>query len=222
MLCKRASRSVLARRWLATSAAAEESGTSAAGGDPRTEVLEAALDHVGAKGWTVEALSAGAQECGLPSVAHGMFPRGAVELVDFFMLKGNGHLEERLSALDPATSEVDIIRAAIKERLTYMSPYVTSWPQAMALGALPQNASNTLSNLVIMADLISLHAGDRSTDINWYTKRAMVTSIYAATEVFMLTDTSYEFEDTWCALLCILLHANPLLTSSLLSQGVPR
>jgi ubiquinone biosynthesis protein COQ9 len=129
-----------------------------------------------------------------------MFPRGAVELVDFFMLKGNGHLSEQLYDInDPSADEVGKIRTAIKERLLYITPYIKGWPEAMALGALPQNASSTLSNLVVMADLVALHSGDRSTDINWYTKRALVTSVYATTEVYMLTDISEDFQDTWCA-----------------------
>jgi ubiquinone biosynthesis protein COQ9 len=176
-------------------AAADQEST---GGDPRTQILEAALEHVNTRGWSVEAIAAGAQTCGFPSVSHGMFPRGAVELVDFFMLKGNGHLSDRLFDIsDPSMDEIGKIRAAIKERLLYITPYVQRWPEAMALGALPHNTASTLSNLVVMADLVAMHAGDRSTDINWYTKRALVTSVYATTEVYMLTDKSEDFEDTW-------------------------
>ena len=33
--------------------------------------------------------------------------------------------------------------------------------------------------------------------INWYTKRGIAGSIYVATEVYMLTDKSPDFKDTW-------------------------
>jgi hypothetical protein len=36
--------------------------------------------------------------------------------------------------------------------------------------------------------------------MNWYSKRALAASVYAATEVYMLTDRSFAFADTWAFL----------------------
>lgn len=35
---------------------------------------------------------------------------------------------------------------------------------------------------------------------NWYTKRALLSGVYTATELYMLTDTSKDFADTWAFL----------------------
>jgi ubiquinone biosynthesis protein COQ9 len=47
-----------------------------------------------------------------------------------------------------------------------------------------------------LADEIWFLAGDTSVDTSWYTKRATLSAIYAATEVFQTQDTSTEFRDT--------------------------
>eukprot|EP01125_Pyxidicula_operculata_P003266 TRINITY_DN1385_c0_g2_i2.p2 TRINITY_DN1385_c0_g2~~TRINITY_DN1385_c0_g2_i2.p2 ORF type:complete len:129 (-),score=32.45 TRINITY_DN1385_c0_g2_i2:51-437(-) len=51
-----------------------------------------------------------------------------------------------------------------------------------------------LSNLI---DEIWYQAGDKSTDVNWYIKRGLLTAVYNSTELFMLTDSSENFRETW-------------------------
>ena len=50
----------------------------------KLNILNNALQYVPQFGWTVEALAAGAEEAGLPPVAHGVIERGPVELVEHF------------------------------------------------------------------------------------------------------------------------------------------
>lgn len=67
----------------------------------------------------------------------------------------------------------------------------------MALGALPSNIRRTTENLWKFTDDLWFLAGDRSTDYNFYTKRSLVLGVYASTELFMLTDKSENFSETW-------------------------
>lgn len=62
----------------------------------------------------------------------------------------------------------------------------------MALGALPQNSTNTMHALATMADDISYRIGDRSTSLDWYAKRAMLTGIYVSTGLAMYFKIEYE------------------------------
>jgi ubiquinone biosynthesis protein COQ9 len=95
-----------------------------------------------------------------------------VELAYYVMDQANIHMSKTLSNMDLAPMRVNArIKAGVRARLEYMIPYLTVWPQAMALGALPQNLMETARNLGIMADEIWWHAGDRSTDMNWYSRR---------------------------------------------------
>ena len=51
----------------------------------------------------------------------------------------------------------------------------------MALKAFPANTPSALQTLTLMVDDMWYWAGDRSTDFSWYTKRALLTSIYVST-----------------------------------------
>jgi ubiquinone biosynthesis protein COQ9 len=62
--------------------------------------------------------------------------------------------------------------------------------------AQPSNIPTSLSELASLSDEIWFLAGDAAVDSSWYTKRASLSSIYAATELFMTTDKSTEFADT--------------------------
>lgn len=194
----------MARMSTAPPAGAAAAGTGAptgAGGeyaDPREAILRAALAHVKTEGWSKEALAAGAADVGLPAVAQGMFEGGAVELAHYVMRRGNEAMASHLASLDLATMSVNArIKEGVKARLEFLAPYLPFWPQAMALGALPSALPTTLHLLGIMADEVWWHAGDRSTDLNWYSRRLLLMGVYGATEAFMLTDSSPGFEDTW-------------------------
>lgn len=62
--------------------------------------------------------------------------------------------------------------------------------------AMPSNISISLQELSLLSDEIWFLSGDSSVDTSWYTKRASLSSIYAATDLFMTTDKSPNFEDT--------------------------
>jgi ubiquinone biosynthesis protein COQ9 len=53
--------------------------------------------------------------------------------------------------------------------------------QAMAVKALIPNVPSAFETLALMVDDIWYMAGDTSTDINWYTKRALLASLYTST-----------------------------------------
>lgn len=57
--------------------------SSGAGGDLQRRILEAAVPHVPALGWSADALAAGATDAGLSAAAHGQVDDGAVALVAF-------------------------------------------------------------------------------------------------------------------------------------------
>jgi len=63
--------------------------------------------------------------------------------------------------------------------------------------SLPQNVGGSVAELARLADEMWYLAGDRSVDFSWYTKRATLSAVYASTEVFMTTDKSEDFQDTW-------------------------
>ncbi|KAF0695264.1 Aste57867_13906 [Aphanomyces stellatus] len=165
--------------------------------DPSQIILTNALRHVQTTGWSVESLGSGARDAGYPSVAHGMFPRGPIELVEYFMDDVQRQVQDKLALETEDLPVTDRLKRGIQLRLQILAPFIGVWPQAMALGALPQNAPTTVKKLAEMVDDIWVYAGDRSTDMSWYTKRAVLTGVYTSTELFMLTDQSPNYEETW-------------------------
>ena len=75
-----------------------------------------------------------------------------------------------------------------------------TWPQALGIQAQPSNMATAMRQRAELVDDIWHACGDTSTDYNWYTKRGLLAGVYAATELFMLTDYSAGYADTWRSL----------------------
>ncbi|CAK9803279.1 Ubiquinone biosynthesis protein COQ9, mitochondrial [Anthophora plagiata] len=175
----------------------------------KSKILDASLKYVHDLGWSQQAISAGAESIGYPGVIHGLFPNRGADLVQYFYLTCNKELNKILkeqseaiegnSALEKNTLELQV-RDAVETRLRMVIPYKKTWPQALALMSLPPNAPKSLANLLTLVDDICYYAGDRSVDINWYTRRVVLAGIYKTTELYMLQDSSEDHKKTWCFL----------------------
>ncbi|KAM7002554.1 ubiquinone biosynthesis protein COQ9, mitochondrial [Tautogolabrus adspersus] len=171
----------------------------------QVRILNAALEFVPLHGWSMEAIAAGAETLDLSSASTGMFYNGAGDLVLHFVSHCNSQLTEILAEQHKQVqlgqaeqkSTADFLRDAVETRLRMHIPYIESWPQAMSILLLPHNIPNSLKHLSSLVDDIWFYAGDRSTDMNWYTKRAALTGIYNTTELVMVQDSSPDFQDTW-------------------------
>lgn len=62
--------------------------------------------------------------------------------------------------------------------------------------SLAGNIPPSLHELFLLSDEIWFLAGDKAVDASWYTKRASLASVYAATEVYQTTDQSTDNRDT--------------------------
>ncbi|KAJ8272237.1 hypothetical protein COCON_G00110960 [Conger conger] len=171
----------------------------------QTRILTAALDFVPQHGWSAEAISAGAESLGLSSASAGLFTNGAGDLILHFVAQCNSQLTEslaeehnqvQLGQAEPKET-AQYLRDAVEARLRMLIPYIDTWPQAMSILLLPHNIPDSLKHLSTLIDDIWYYAGDRSTDLNWYTRRAALTGIYNTTELVMLQDSSPDFQDTW-------------------------
>lgn len=171
--------------------------------DVKEEILLKSLDFVEQHGWTTQALAKGAEACGLPTISHGLFQRGPIELINFFYESSNRRLltamelEAKSLPSDKHKSINVVVRDALEMRLRMVVPYRRSWPQALALMLLPQYAFDGLHNAGQLADTIWHGAGDKSTDVNWYTKRSIVAAVYQSSELVLLQDESPDFVQTW-------------------------
>lgn len=169
----------------------------------KDRILQASLGFVTTHGWSRQSLAKGAESVNYPTVTAGLFPRGGIEIVQFFHKQCNEQLVDYMkqevgnaAPTDPAA----FAQKAIEVRLRMLTPYTNQWPQAMALMTLPQNVTIALSNVLTISDNICYYAGDRSVDFNWYTRRIGLAGIYKMTELYMLQDSSPDSERTWAFL----------------------
>eukprot|EP00879_Flechtneria_rotunda_P007927 GHRR01008305.1.p1 GENE.GHRR01008305.1~~GHRR01008305.1.p1 ORF type:complete len:285 (+),score=98.02 GHRR01008305.1:367-1221(+) len=164
------------------------------------QLLDAAVKHVKRYGWSRASLTAAASELQLSPACVGMFPRGGSELIEHVIRQHNNTLATELQANQQRLLAMPVsqrIATAVRRRLEMNIQFIDTWPQALAMLAQPRNSAAALQLLAQLLDDIWYAAGDTSTDYNWYTKRGLLAAIYTSTELYMLTDFSPGYQDTW-------------------------
>lgn len=167
----------------------------------RAALLDAALMHVPFDGWTEAAFQAAVADSGLdPALARALCPRGGVDLALAYHARGDAEMVRRLQETDLSGMKFrDRIALAVRCRLEAVEDRELV-QRGTTLFALPRYAGDGARAIWGTADLIWRTLGDSSDDINWYTKRATLSGVYAATVLFWLGDDSPDHDATWAFL----------------------
>lgn len=161
----------------------------------RDRLLEAALTHVPFDGMNDRALLAGARDIGMSAdLARVHFPQGGAGLAAAYHRRGDTALA-RLLAASPSVGRIrDRISDAIWQRLSVADPEIVR--AGATVMALPQNAALGARLMWETADTIWTALGDTSDDVNWWTKRATLASVWGAAVLYWLGDYSDGRADT--------------------------
>lgn len=164
----------------------------------KERLLDAALGHVPFDGWSEATFRAAARDAGVdPGMARTVCPRGAVDLAVAYHRRGDRDMVERLKAADLSSMRLrERIAAAIRLRLDGVHDR-EAVRRATALFALPHHAPEGARLVWETAGLIWDTLGDTADDMNWYTKRATLSAVYASTVLYWLGDDSTGFQATW-------------------------
>lgn len=156
----------------------------------RDAAVLAALPHVPRLGWTEAALEAGLRDLGEEPAAHRwLFPQGPIGAAEAWADLADRRMEEAAAAEGLESLRIPArIRRIIAIRLEGSAPHREALRRALALMALPWNAGIAARTLARTADAIWAAAGDRSADFSWYTRRATVAAVYAATLTYWLRE----------------------------------
>ena len=161
-------------------------------------VIDAALAHVPFDGWSAASLAAAKADSGVAAgLVTALFPRGAVDLALAYHDRGDALMRDRFAAEDHnGLRYSEKVARAVRLRLEAASD-----KEAVRRGttffALPQHAADGARAIWGTADAIWQALGDTSTDLNWYTKRATLSAVYASTVLFWLGDDSLGHQATW-------------------------
>jgi ubiquinone biosynthesis protein COQ9 len=160
-------------------------------------VLDAALMHVPFDGWSEATLRAAIAQSGVaPALARALFPRGAVDLALAYHRRGDAAMVARLKAADLGAMRFrDRIAQAVRWRLEGADRELVR--RGATLFALPMHAADGAKAVWGTADAVWTALGDTSRDLNWYTKRATLSGVYASTVLYWLGDDSLGNQATW-------------------------
>lgn len=169
--------------------------------ETKAALLDAALPHVVFDGWSAATLAEAALDIGVaPEVAQAAYPRGGVDLAIAFHKLGDGLMLDRLAQEDMSNLRFrDKIAAAVRFRIEAVTDK-DAVRKGSALFALPQNAADGSKLIWGTCDAIWTALGDTSDDVNWYTKRATLSGVYASTLLYWLGDEDPDHAATWAFL----------------------
>lgn len=150
--------------------------------------IEAAVRRAGQEGWTSAALCHALEDCGesaelLPSA----FPRGVTGAIDAWLALVDAQMDTAAAAEDLGALRTPArIHRVVEIRLLLLQSNRDALRGAMGQLALPWNAPLGLRCLARTASALWHAAGDRSADFSWYTRRATLAGVYAATLTFWM------------------------------------
>jgi ubiquinone biosynthesis protein COQ9 len=164
----------------------------------RDALIEAMLPDVPFDGWSRAALRAAARRIGVPAAeALALFPDGPADFAACFSRWADRRMLDRLEILPPGELRVpERVALAVNSRLEIVEPWREAVRRALTILSLPQNVPLAMRLLYETVDGIWYAAGDSATYFSFYTKRATLAAIYAATLFYWLDDRSPGFADT--------------------------
>src|SRR6056297_2468667 len=165
--------------------------------DPATALLDATVMHVPFDGWSETAFKAAIEDTGVdPTVARGLYPRGAIDLAAAFHRKGDDLMIAAYGKEDTDTLRFrEKVALMVRLRLEAVEDK-EAVRRGATLFALPMHAAEGSKLIWGTADRIWTALGDTSRDINWYTKRATLSGVYASTVLYWLGDASEDMVAT--------------------------
>ena len=160
--------------------------------DARNAILDAALVSAVFDGWTDQMIEASAQSAGLPKGSAALyFPDGVLEVITYWSERMDAAVEPAIQALDHETMKIrDRITQSVILRLHELDPHIDAARRAQARLSLPDGLATAAKIGWAASDMIWTAIGDKSDDLNYYSKRTILSAVMASTAAVWLNDTS--------------------------------
>ena len=164
----------------------------------KKDLLSDALEYVPFYGWsqlTIKELVS-KKKYNIEEI-DSFFPRGGVDLALFFHQMGDELMVKELISTDFSKSRIrDRIAAAINLRLNIALEHRLSVKKSLGLFSTPMYIHDGSQAIWYTADKIWIAIGDKSYDINFYSKRIILSAVYSACLLYWLDDESQDFVDS--------------------------
>lgn len=162
-------------------------------GQNKTRLIQAALRQIPFEGWTETAFAKAEEAEGLPAGTYArQFPEGVQQFIEAFQEWVDSEM------LLAAAGEKDFEKARVRDKIFFLCmarfdalrPYREAVRRLLGHQMIPWNGAYAVRDVAYIADSIWRAAGDRSSDYNFYTKRALLAGVYITTLHVWLTDNS--------------------------------
>lgn len=165
----------------------------------KVDILQAALPDLAFEGFTDAVVDKAGQSAAIePAETALAFPRGGIDLAIYFVRHGVAEMQAKLETIDIESMKIrDRIKTAVQTRLEIDADNKEIARRAFNLLALPGNAKDASACLAYTVDVMWRSTGDKSTDFNFYTKRATLAAVYSATRLVWLNDDSVDSQNSW-------------------------
>ncbi len=166
--------------------------------EAKQRIIKAADMHIPFDGLSEEALRAAASDAGVPEdLVRAAFPKGAVDLGVEMHMAGDRELAERMATEDmSALRYSEKVARGIMIRLEIAGRGKESVRKAASFFALPLHAAAGSKCIWNTADTIWTSLGDTSDDLNWYSKRTILSGVYSASFLYWLGDDTPDMSMT--------------------------
>lgn len=168
----------------------------------RQRLLQALLNHVPFDGWSEVALQAAGQETGIAADrVLNAFPGGARDALILWHEVADQQMIAAITRPEIARLRTrERVAAAIRARLEANLNHREAVRAGCTTLLMPQNAVVASKLLYNTVNAIWYAVGDKSTDYNFYTKRALLAAVYSATVMYWLNDKTHNCSATWAFL----------------------
>lgn len=163
-----------------------------------SRLIAISLKHVPFDGWNENTFKIVCNEAGISNTeGQLLLPRGAIDLMLAFIKKD----DEKMAKLVVADKTLDKkyrdrITEAVLTRIEIADTNKEAMRKALSLLSLPHMIPDNAAMIWNLSDTIWNSLGDTSKDINWYTKRVTLSSVYSSTLLYWLGDESKNVLNT--------------------------
>ena len=163
--------------------------------------VENMLHHVPFDGWSDAAMKVTADELGLSaSDVAKLFPKGVVSVITVGSDDVDAKMiSEFMARYEGRFDEIPVhikIRELLLIRFEILKPHKEAVRKFMTSTAKPAHAELNLRLVYNTLDRIWRTSGDRSSNFNFYTKRATLGAVYGSTMLAFLDDDTPDMEKT--------------------------
>ena len=162
------------------------------------DLLASMLKIVPVEGWSRSAYNWAVVDSATDmDLAKSMYPRGSMDLAVEFHTMGDTVMIDALDDMDTGSMRYsDRIAEAVWQRCLAYADHHEAMRRWIALYSLPMNQIEGSRLTWQTSDLIWRYFGDRSEDVNWHSKRMILSAVLGSSILYMIGGRGEEMSDT--------------------------